>query len=93
MDGIKLYAKSERDINWLIHLTRVFSNDIDMTFGLGKRDRLIFNRGSIKHTDGDEMPNGHIDDIAERYNYLGIQQAFGNDDNEVRCKAISVYKS
>ncbi|KAI3355865.1 hypothetical protein L3Q82_004417 [Scortum barcoo] len=33
MDNIKLYAKSEQDIDSLIHTTRIYSNDIGMTFG------------------------------------------------------------
>ena len=36
MDDIKVYATSERDIDSLIHWTRVFNNDIGMTVGLGK---------------------------------------------------------
>ena len=44
MDDIKLYAKSERDINSLIHLKRVFSDDIGMTFDLEKYGRHIVNR-------------------------------------------------
>ena len=93
MDDIKLYAKNERDIDSLIHLTRVFSCDIGMTFGLAKCGRLIVTRGKMKHTDGVKMPQGQIDDIAESYKYLGILQAFGNNDTEVRHKAISEYKS
>ena len=36
IDDIKLYAKNEREIDSLIHLTRVFSDDIGMSFGLSK---------------------------------------------------------
>jgi hypothetical protein len=36
MDDIKLYAKTEREIDSLIHLTRIFSNDIGMSFGFEK---------------------------------------------------------
>ena len=36
MDDMKLYAKSERDIDLLIHITRVYSNDINMSFRLDK---------------------------------------------------------
>ena len=50
MDDKKLYVKNEQDIDSLIHLTRVFSSDIGMTFGLAKCGRLIFNRGKVKST-------------------------------------------
>jgi len=36
MDDIKLYAKNERDIDSLIHITRIFSNDIRMSCELDK---------------------------------------------------------
>lgn len=36
MEDIKLYAKSDRDIDSLIHLTRIYSKDIEMAFKLDK---------------------------------------------------------
>ena len=93
MDDIKLYAKNEQDIDSLIHLTRVFSADIGMTFGLAKCGRLIVSRGKVKNTSGINLPGGRIDDIDESYKYLGILQSFGNNDEEVRCKAISEYRN
>ncbi|KAI3359072.1 hypothetical protein L3Q82_002577 [Scortum barcoo] len=41
MDDIKLYAKSERDIDSLIRTTRIYSNDIGMTFRLDKCGRMV----------------------------------------------------
>ena len=93
MDDIKLYAKNEQDIDSLIHLTRVFSSDIGMTFGLAKCGRLIVNRGKVKSTCGISLPEGQIDDVDESYKYLGILQSFGNNDEEVRCKATSEYRN
>ncbi|TWW59899.1 hypothetical protein D4764_06G0014290 [Takifugu flavidus] len=40
MDDIKLYAENERDIDSLIHLTRIYSKDIRMSFGLDKCGRM-----------------------------------------------------
>ena len=42
MDDIKLYAKNERDINSLIHLTRVLSSNISMPFGLNNAGLVTF---------------------------------------------------
>ena len=67
VDDIKLYAKSKRDIDLRVHLTKVFSTDNGMTFSLGKCGCLIVSRGKIKHTNRVEMPNGHLDGIAESY--------------------------
>ena len=83
MDDIKLNAKDEQNIESLIHLTRVFSSDIDMTFGLAKCGHLIVNRGKAKSTSGISLPEGWKDDINENYKYLGILQSFNNNDKEV----------
>ena len=93
MDDIKLYAKNEQDIDSLIHLTQVFSSDIGMTFGLAKCGRLIVNRGKVKSTSRISLPEGQIDDINKSYKYLGILQLFGNNDEEVSCKATSEYRN
>ena len=75
MDDIKFHAKSNRNIDSLIHLTRVFSNYIGITFCLRKCGRLIVSRGRINHTDRVAMPDGHIYDIAERLrDTTGIRQ-------------------
>ena len=66
MDDIRLYTRSESDIDSLIHLTRVFSTAIGMTFGLAKCGYLIVSRGRTKHTDGVEVPDDYINDIAKR---------------------------
>ena len=58
MGEIKLSSKNEQDIDSLMHLTRVFSSDIGMTFGLAKCGRLIVNRGKVKSTSGISLPEG-----------------------------------
>ena len=93
MDDIKLYAKNEQDINSLVHLTRVFSSDIAMTFGLAKCGRLIVNKSKEKTTSGISLPESPIDDIDKSYKYFGILQSFGNNDEEVRCKATLKYRN
>ena len=55
--------------------------------------RLIVNRGKVKSTSGINLPEGQIDDIDESYKYLGILQSFGNNDEEIRCKATSEYRN
>ena len=41
MDDIKMYAKNEQDIDILIHINRIYSNDIGMSFGLDKYGRMV----------------------------------------------------
>ena len=67
MDGIKLYAKNEWDIESLIHLTRIYSEDIGMSFGLEKYGRMIARSGKVIKTDGLKLPAVHIADIQTGY--------------------------
>ena len=62
MDDLKLYAKTEDQVNSLIHTTRIFSNDIGMEFGISKCARLIIKRGEVKETEGLALDLGTIDD-------------------------------
>ena len=43
-DNIKLYARTERDIDSLIHLTRIYSNYIRMSFRPDKYGRRLSTR-------------------------------------------------
>ena len=47
MDGLKLYAKSERELNSLIQTMRIFSDDVGMVFGLDKCAVLVLKRGKM----------------------------------------------
>ncbi|TWW78234.1 hypothetical protein D4764_11G0003550 [Takifugu flavidus] len=91
MDDIKLYAKNERDIDSLIHLTRIYSKDIWMSFGLDKYERMISRRGKVITTDGVELPEGNIADLQDSYKYLGIPQANGNHEEAARRPATAKY--
>ena len=58
MDEIKL--KNERDINSLIHIIRVFSNDIGMSFRLNKCRWMISYKGKMITTEGAECNITHV---------------------------------
>ena len=72
MDDIKLYVKSERDIDLLIYIIRLYSNDIGMLFGLEKCSRMVIKRGKVVRIEGIELLEGNIVDIEDSYKYLGI---------------------
>lgn len=87
MDDIKQYAKNERDIDSLIHLTRIYSQDAGMSFGLEKCGRMIVRKS---REGGFEQPGGHKADIQDNYRYLlGILQSHGNHDEEARKTATA----
>ena len=91
MDDIKLYAKSERDIDSLIHTTRLYSNDIGMSFGLEKCSRMVTKRGKVVRTEGIELPEGNIADIEDSYKYVEIPLANGNHEEAARKAATPKY--
>ncbi|TWW76598.1 hypothetical protein D4764_13G0012600 [Takifugu flavidus] len=86
-----LYAKNKHDIDFLIHLTRIYSKDIGMSFGLHKCGRMISRRGTVITTDGVELPEGNITDVQDSYEYLGIPQANGNHEEAARRSATAKY--
>ena len=67
MDSIKLYTWNEQDIDLLIHLIRIYSEDIGMSFGLEKCGWMIARRETVIKTDGLELPAGHVADIQTSY--------------------------
>ena len=57
MDDIKLSAKNEKELETLIHAVRIYSQDIEMEFGMEKCAMLVMNSGKRHMTDGMELPN------------------------------------
>ena len=53
MDDIKLFAKTEKELETLIPTVRIYSQDIGMEFGT----ILIMERGKRQITEGKELPN------------------------------------
>jgi len=56
---------TERDIDLLIHLTRIYSKDIGMSFGPDKCGRMISKRGKVIMAEGVELPEGTIADVQD----------------------------
>ena len=78
MDGIKLFAKNEKELETLIHAVRIYSQDIGMEFGREKSTMLVMKSGKRYMTDGMELLNhDKIRTLGENesYKYLGILEA------------------
>ncbi len=71
------------------HLTRRYSSDIGMSFGLDKCGRMISKRGKVISTEGIELLEGNIADIQGSYKYLGVLQVNGNHEEATRRSATS----
>ena len=78
MDGIKLFAKKEKELETLIHAVRIYSQDIEMEFGIEKCAVLVIKTGKRHLTDRMELPNqDKIRTLGEKetYKYFGILEA------------------
>ena len=49
MDGLKLYAKNDKELVDLLSMVKQFSDDIGMKFSLDKCAKAKFIKGKLKH--------------------------------------------
>ena len=95
MDDLKLYGKSEKEIDALVNTVRIFSEDINMNFGLQKCAKVTIIRGKkapgnyISLPDGREIKNLEIE---EEYKYLGLLESDEFNSARIKTKAIKEYK-
>ena len=85
MDDLKLYGKTERELNSLVNTVHIFSEDIGMKFGMDKCNIMIMDRGKMKESCGITLPDGENMKQIEKagYKYLGIIQ-----DDQIRHKEM-----
>lgn len=96
MDDIKLYSKTEKEMKKLIEQTTIFSNDINMQFGLDKCKTVHIVKGKIMPGDYviNETQNQVITAMEpnEMYKYLGYHQLTGLDHKTLKENLITEYK-
>lgn len=83
MDDLKLFAESEKQLASLINITKIFSEDISMQFGLDKCGIFKMNKGKVINS------NETIQDITtidpeNYYKYLGFQQNPGLEHTAIK---------
>ena len=86
INDLKLYAKTEKDLDSLVQTVRIFSDDIGIEFGIDKYAILVLKRGKITKFDGISLPDGRVmKGLIEGagYKYLGILQA-----DQILCTEI-----
>ena len=91
MDDLKLFGKSDDQIDRLVQTVFTFSEDIGMKFGLKKCAMVILKKGKLDNFDGLHLPNQEImKEIDENgYTYLGILELEGIKEHEVRNKVTA----
>ena len=74
MDDLKVFAKSEQQIDTLVRTVHVFSTDIAMGFGMKKYGILTMKRVKVVRCEGVILPNNEVMKEVEKegYTYLGI---------------------
>ena len=77
MDGIKLFAKNEKEMETLKQTVRIYSQAIGMEFGIEKCPMLAMKSGKRHMTEKVALLNQVIRTLGEKemYKYLGILEA------------------
>ena len=93
MDDLKLYAKSERELDSLIQTVMIFSDDVGMVFGLDKCAVLVLQREKMVQTEEIELSDGNrIREVNfDGYKYLGVLQLDSIVNREMKEKFKSEY--
>ena len=87
-----MFAKKEAEINSLMQIVRIFSDDIGMQFGLEKCALMTMKRGKRVHSNGIALPDGaQMKALGEEesYQYLGVLKSDHvlHEESKVRMRA------
>ena len=93
MDDLKLYGKSQDEIDALLGLVQEYSNDIGMVFGMDKCAVLGIKKGKRVECSGVELPSGDMmNEVDEEgYKYLGVLQDAIAKNKEMKEKVGKEY--
>ena len=94
MDDLKLFGKSDDQIDSLIQTVFTFSEDIGMEFGLKKCGVVILKKGKLVKFDGIHLPNQEImKEVDENgYTYLGILELDVIKEHKMKIKVTAECK-
>ena len=82
MDDLKLFAKSDAQLERLLRTVHMFSHDVCLRFGLDKCAKCSVIRGRVVPSNDVFLPDGssiHQLNVGETYKYLGLFEAEGID--------------
>ena len=91
---LKLFGKSDDQIDSLVQTVFTLSENIGMEFGLKKCGVVILKKGKLVKFDGIHLPNQEIMKEVEekRYTYLGILELDKIKEHEINIKVRAEYK-
>ena len=93
MNDLKLYAKSEEQVNTLAKAVHVFSTGVGMDFGIKKCGIITMKRGKIVKSEGMKLPHGEVMKQVgwEGSTYLGIIELDKIEETEMKEKITKEY--
>ena len=93
MDDLKLFGKTQDQIDSLIKTVHLFSSDIGMVFGIDKCGVVIVKRGKLVECNGVELPNGEVIKQVEKdgYKYLGVLELDRMMENDMEERFSKEY--
>ena len=94
MDYLKLFSKSEEQIDTLVRTVHVFSTDIGMEFGMKKCGVLTMKRGKVVRCEGIKLLNNEVMKEVEKEGYTNVDilELDKIKKNEMKEKTIKKYK-
>ena len=94
MDDLKLFGKSDDQIDSLVQTVFTFSEDISMEFVLKKRGMVILKKGKLVKFDGIHLPNQEIMKKVDEngYTYFGILDLDEIKEHEMKNRVAAEYK-
>ena len=71
MDNLKLYSRSEKGLDSLVQIVRIFSENIGIEFGIEKSAMLVMKKRKIVKSVGIDLPDAKvIKSLQEGESYL-----------------------
>ena len=94
MDDLKLFSKSEEQVDTLLRTVQVFRIDIGMEFGMNKCGILTMKRGKAVGCEGIAFPDSEVKEEVKKegYKYLGRAELNKITESEMKEKAIKECK-
>ena len=93
LDDLKLYGKTNDQIDLLVRTVYLFTSDVGMEFGVNKCGTIVLKRGKMVECNGIELANGEfIKRITEEgYTYLVVMELDQVMEEEMKKKITKEY--
>jgi hypothetical protein len=95
MDDLKLYANSTEQMQQLLEITKTFSQDVCMSFGIEKCKAVQLRKGKLINTERYHISEEEIrNELTENQSYkcLGFHQLRSIKHTEIKEKFTTVFE-